>query len=207
MLIYGFATALVPILFMTMAKGVYEKDGVGIGKFHTQGALDVGGDIYINGYSMKCDANGKLWFNNNLVAVTESVSFSPFLFSNSQPSAYWTMLDSWGTATYFGNLIFAQGYVKANHNGSPNGNAEVAIGGLPELNVAGYTPISIGFMSGLTTNLNNQTYAPRGYIEWGASYIRLCFEYRAVEGWQYLKSTHIRNGEIYISFSVLYRWR
>ncbi|MBQ5500944.1 MAG: hypothetical protein IIT81_01880, partial [Mycoplasmataceae bacterium] len=30
MLIYGFATALVPILFMTMAKGVYEKDGVGI---------------------------------------------------------------------------------------------------------------------------------------------------------------------------------
>ena len=30
MLIYGIVTALVPILFMTMAKGVYEKDGVGI---------------------------------------------------------------------------------------------------------------------------------------------------------------------------------
>ena len=184
-----------------------EKDGVGIGKFHAQGALDVGGDIYINGYGMKCDANGKLWFNNNPVAVTESVGFSPFLFSLTQPSAYWTMLDSWGTATYFGNLIFAQGYVKANHYGEPNPNAEVVIGGLPELNVVGYTPISIGFMSGLTTSLNNQTYAPRGYIEWGASYIRLCFEYRAVEGWQYLKSTHIRNGEIYISFSVLYKWK
>lgn len=25
-----------------------EKDGVGIGKFHTQGALDIGGDIYVN---------------------------------------------------------------------------------------------------------------------------------------------------------------
>ena len=30
MLIYGIVTALVPILFMTMAKGVYEKDGIGI---------------------------------------------------------------------------------------------------------------------------------------------------------------------------------
>ena len=30
MLIWGVVTALVPILFMTMAKGVYQQDGVGI---------------------------------------------------------------------------------------------------------------------------------------------------------------------------------
>jgi hypothetical protein len=139
--------------------------------------------------------------------VTRQVSFSPYFFSLTQPSAYWTILDSWGSATYLGDLIFVQGGIKANHDGSPNGDAEIAIGGLPETNKWNYAPISISFMSGLTNNLNSQTYATRGYVEWSHAYIRLCFEYRAVEGWQMLRSAHVRNGEIYMCFSVLYKWR
>lgn len=184
-----------------------EKNGVGIGKFHAQGALDIMGDIYINGYGLKCDNNGKLWFNNNLVAVTETVDFTPYFFSNSQTSANWTQTSAVGKATYFGNLIFAQGRVTAIHDGTPNGSAEVAIGGLPELNVWNYPPVNFGWVSGLTTNLNSHTYAIRGYVEAQTSYIRLCFDYRTNNSWQFLKSTHIRNGEIDVCFSVLYRWK
>lgn len=184
-----------------------EKNGVGIGKFHAQGALDIMGDIYINGYGLKCDNNGKLSFNNNLVGVTETVSFTPYLFSNSQTSANWTQTSAVGRATYFGDLIFVQGRVIAVHDGTPNSNAEVAIGGLPESNVWNYPPVNFSWVSGLTTALNSQTYAIRGYVEAPASYIRLCFDYRTNNSWQYLKSTHIQNGNIDIAFSVLYRWR
>jgi hypothetical protein len=185
-----------------------EKDGVGIGKFHAHGALDIGGEVNINGYNIKTDnTTGDLLYSGYPVAVTRQVSFSPYFFSLTQPSAYWTILDSWGSATYLGDLIFVQGGIKANHDGSPNGDAEIAIGGLPETNKWNYAPISISFMSGLTNNLNSQTYATRGYVEWSHAYIRLCFEYRAVEGWQMLRSAHVRNGEIYMCFSVLYKWR
>jgi hypothetical protein len=184
-----------------------EEKGLGVGKFHEQGILDVSGDIYINGYGMKCDSNGDLKFGDNSVAVTKSVSFTPYLFSNSQISANWTITNSEGAATYLGDLVYAQGRVIAIHYGEPNPNAEVAIGGLPELNIWGHPPVNFCFVGGLTTALDNQTYAIRGFVEPNTSYIRLTFDYRQNATWQYLRSTHMLNGAIDIAFGILYKWR
>ena len=251
---YGSATATNRVGVASCLMNI-EKDGVGIGKFHTQGTLDVGGEMYIDGSlkmtnlnstanfgmgitlrndtqhqydtSIECTSDypfhvwtanasvpseltitddGRLLFNGTDL-YTRTVSFTPYLFSNSQISANWTQTSAVGRATYFGDLIFAQGMVTATHDGTPNGNAEVAIGGLPEMNIWNYPPVNFSFIQGLTTNLNSQTYAIRGYVEGSTSYIRLCFDYRQIAGWQYLKSTHMKNGEIQICFSVLYRWR
>jgi hypothetical protein len=232
-----------------------EKDGVGIGKFYTQGTLDVGGEMYVDGSlkmtnlnstanfgmsitlrndthhqydtSIDCTSDypfnvwtanasvpseltitddGRLLFNGTDL-YTRTISFTPYLFSNAQTSANWTQTSAVGKATYFGDLVYAQGRVIAVHDGTPNSNAEVAIGGLPELNIWNYPPVNFGWVSGLTTALNSQTYAIRGYVEAKTAYIRLCFDYRQDASWQFLRSTHIRNGNIDVCFSVLYRWR
>jgi hypothetical protein len=150
--------------------------------------------------------DGRLLFNG-IDLYTRTVNFTPYLFSNSQTSANWTQTSAVGKATYFGDLIYVQGRVIAVHDATPNGNAEVAIGGLPELNIWNYPPVNFGWVSGLTTALNSYTYAIRGYVEAGTSYIRLCFDYRQDASWQFLRSTHIKNGNIDVCFSVLYRWR
>ena len=251
---YGSSTAINRVGVASCLMNI-EKDGVGIGKFYTQGTLDVGGEMYIDGslkmtnlnstanfgmgITLRNDAqhqydttidctedypfhvwtanaaspselsitdNGRLLFNGTDL-YTRTVDFTPYLFSNAQTSAYWTQKSAIGKATYFGDLIFVQGRVIATHYGEPNPNAEVAIGGLPELNIWNYPPVNFGWVSGLTTNLNSQTYAIRGYVEGRASYIRLCFDYRENNSWQFLKSIHIQNGDIDVDFSVLYRWR
>lgn len=251
---YGSATATNKVGVASCLMNI-EKNGVGIGKFYTQGTLDVGGEMYVDGSlkmtnlystanfgmgitlrndtqhqydtSIECTSDypfhvwtanasvsseltitddGRLLFNGTDL-YTRTISFTPYLFSNAQTSANWTQTSAVGRATYFGDLVFVQGRVIAVHDGTPNGNAEVAIGGLPEANIWHYPPVNFSWVSGLTTNLNSTTYAIRGYVEGSASYIRLCFDYRTNNSWQYLKSTHIQNGNIDISFSVLYRWR
>ena len=127
-------------------------------------------------------------------------------FSNAQIGANWTTTST-GVATYLGDLIYVQGRLVAQHDGSPNPNAEVCIAGLPEPNVWEYPAISIGFFAGGTTNLNNYVGAIRGYIEHRGAFIRMTFDYRYDGNWQYLKSLHLRNGEIDISFTAVYRWR
>jgi hypothetical protein len=251
---YGSATATNKVGVASCLMNI-EKDGVGIGKFYTQGTLDVGGEMYIDGslkmtdlYStasfgmgislrhelqhlydttIQCTEDypfhvwtssalspselsitddGRLLFNGTDL-YTRTVNFTPYLFSNSQTSAKWTQTSAVGKATYFGDLVYVQGRVIAVHDATPNGNAEVAIGGLPELNIWNYPPVNFGWVSGLTTALNSYTYAIRGYVEAGTSYIRLCFDYRQDASWQFLRSTHIKNGNIDVCFSVLYRWR
>ena len=187
-----------------------EPMGVGVGKYHQNGALDIMGDIYINGFNIKTNNDtGDLLYSGNNVAVTKSVGFTPYLFSSTQPSATWTQSEGWGLATYLGDLIFVQGRAKAMHDGSPNPLAEVSIGGLPELNKWGYPPVNFSWVSGLNTNLNNYTYAPRGYVELDAAFIRLCFDYRGTDdsGFQIFRSIYLRNDVIDVSFSAIYKWK
>lgn len=184
-----------------------EKDGVGIGKFHSHGALDIGGEININGYNIKTNNDtGDLLYSGHAVAVTRTIAFSPYVFSSTQPSANWTQTYSLGSATYLGDLIYVEGRVSAIHDGSPNAYAEVAIGGLPEICKWGYPPINISFISGIT-GLDVDTHGTRGYVEWDTAYIRLCFEYCKDGYWHFLRSTHLRNGDFDIYFSVIYKWR
>jgi hypothetical protein len=184
-----------------------EPNGVGVGKYHQQGELDVMGSIYLNDHRITTTDNGLLDFDNVGIAVTKTISFSPYFYSNAQIGANWMSTTSVGKATYLGDLIFVQGRILVHHDGSPNQDAEVCIGGLPELNVWEYPAISIGFFSGGTTSLNGYVGAIRGYVESGGAYIHITFDYRKDGNWQYLRSTHLRNGPIEITFSVLYRWR
>lgn len=184
-----------------------EPNGVGVGKYHQQGELDVMGSMYLNDHRITTTDNGLLGFDDMGIAVTKTISFTPYFYSNAQIGANWTTTHSVGKATYLGDLIFVQGRLVAQHDGSPNQNAEVCIAGLPEINVWNYPAISIGFFAGGTTNLNSNTGAIRGYMESGGALIRMTFDYRYDGNWQYLRSTHLRTGEIDISFSAIYRWR
>lgn len=184
-----------------------EPNGVGVGKYHQQGELDVMGSMYLNDHRITTTDNGLLGFDDMGIAVTKTISFTPYFYSNDQTAANWTTTESVGRATYLGDLIFVQCRLLAQHDGSPNQNAQVAIGGLPERNVWSYPAISIGFFGGGTTNLNSNTGAIRGYIEAGGAFIRMTFDYRHDGNWQYLKSIHLRTGEINITFSAIYRWR
>ena len=184
-----------------------EPNGVGVGKYHQQGELDVMGSIYLNDHRITTTDNGLLGFDNMGIAVTKTISFSPYYYSNAQIGANWTPVHTEGKATYLGDLIYVQGRLQSQHDGSPNGNAEVCIAGLPEVNVWSYPAISIGFFAGGSTSLNSYTGAVRGYVESGGAFIRMTFDYRYEGNWQYLRSTHLVNGVVDITFSVIYRWK
>ena len=85
-----------------------EKNGVGIGKVWEQGALDVGGNVFVNGYTT-ISGNGK--------SIKIGTGSNDVYITNTSSGKYLQLKDD-GTLCYGGKLI----YNESNTNGPVSGN-------------------------------------------------------------------------------------
>ena len=92
-----------------------EKSGVGIGKIWEQGALDVGGAVFINGYT-KISGNGK--------AIQLGTGETDVYIHNTSSGKYLQLKDD-GNLRYSDNLIF--------HSGNVNGSSSNRWHGTPPI--------------------------------------------------------------------------
>ena len=92
-----------------------EKSGVGIGKIWEQGALDVGGAVFINGYT-KISGNGK--------AIQLGTGETDVYIHNTSSGKYLQLRDD-GNLRYSDNLIF--------HSGNVNGSSSNRWHGTPPI--------------------------------------------------------------------------
>ena len=153
-----------------------EKGGVGIGKFHTKGALDVGGDIYVDG--------SKFY---------ETGTFNPSFYCSDGCSMSFTRRQ----ATYekigkwcMCNISLVVEYF--NPGNTPSNQFEVI--NLPFTNKGIYSAVTIGYCSGINT-----TYDIKAYIRPNGSSV--AFVYRNGSGIGTITGNHVlANLDVQLSF-------
>ena len=108
-----------------------EKTGVGIGKYHENGALDVSGNVYLNGKTL-----------------SEEGTFSPYFYVSEQGSGVYTRRQ--GEYIVFNGWCHCNISIVVEHfNPGINNNSQLIIAGLPFVNKGGYVACTIGYMRGI----------------------------------------------------------
>lgn len=205
-----------------------EKDGVGIGKYHEQGALDVGGDIYCSSWisveggieassivnpvtakTLSLQDNGEISYDGQYIAQTKAKSWTPYIAL--ADGTMFTTDAAVGQYTLLGDYVWVQCRIIAiAPNNVSNTNENVRIYGLPYACAYNYPAFSIGWIDGVSStstwngfgaNTSNST-----------SYVDLSFMFYNNSSKdcvrQNLRGAHISNGaSIDINISGMYRWR
>ena len=183
-----------------------EKDGVGIGKYYEQGALDVGGDIHCSGW-LNITNGIKLQYDNKYIEQTKAISWTPYLALSN--GLLFTISSSNGEYIVLGDYIWFQcRLIAVAPENIASFDTDVRIYGLPYVGKYGYPACSVGWCSGFNANTSWNGYG--AYVELAQSYIRLTFMFTSngVGTWQYLRSAHLTaNRTIDLSVSGIYRWR
>ena len=156
-----------------------EKDGVGIGKFHTKGALDIMGDIYVDG--------SKFY---------ETGTFNPSFYCSDGCSMSFTRRQ----ATYekigkwcMCNISLVVEYF--NPGNTPSNQFEVI--NLPFINKATYSAVTIGYCKGINT-----TYDIKAYIRPNGSSV--AFVYRNGSGIGTITGNHVL-ANLDVQLSIMYQ--
>jgi hypothetical protein len=105
---------------------IHKNEGVGIGKIHEKGVLDVEGDSYFEGNSY---FDGTIRQGNKLVPTVEQGTWTPYLMydnGNIPSVGYESQV---GRYYRVGNLVYISLYIKTTSFGLSN--IAMAIGGLP----------------------------------------------------------------------------
>lgn len=121
-----------------------EKDGVGIGKVWEQGALDVGGNVFVNGYTT-ISGNGK--------AIKLGTGSGDVYVSNTKSGTYLQLKDD-GGLSYAGNVIYHEG----NSAGPTQGNW--FSGGFPRIGTNGVMEIG-AYIDFHNTNTTTSDFSTR----------------------------------------------
>jgi hypothetical protein len=117
-----------------------EKNGVGIGKFHTQGALDIGGDIYVN--------SSKFY---------ETGTFNPSFYCSDGCGMSFTRRQ--GTYEKIGKWCMCNiSLVVEYFNPGNTPTYQFKVINLPFINKGTYTAVTIGYCSGINTTYDIKAY-------------------------------------------------
>lgn len=205
-----------------------EKDGVGIGKYHEQGALDVGGDIYCSSWisveggieassivnpvtakTLILQDNGEISYDGQYIAQTKAKSWTPYMALAN--GTMFTTSSAGGQYTLLGNYVWIQCRIIAT---APNNietiNEKVRIYGLPYACAYNYPAFNIGWIDGVVSGTTWNGLGANASSS--TSYIDLNFMFYDNNtgkcARQNIRGVHIFNGQrIDINVSGMYRWR
>ena len=120
------ASASTSVSTQRVVLDIHKNEGVGIGKIHEQGVLDVGGNSYFDGDSY---FDGTIRQGNKLVPTVEQGTWTPYLMydtGNIPSVGYESQV---GRYYRVGDLVYISLYIKTTSFGLSN--TAMAIGGLP----------------------------------------------------------------------------
>lgn len=120
------ASASTSVSTQRVVLDIHKNEGVGIGKIHEKGVLDVGGDSYFDGNSY---FDGTIRQGNKLVPTVEQGTWTPYLMYDTGNIPSVGYASQVGRYYRVGNLVYISLYIKTTSFGLSS--TAMAIGGLP----------------------------------------------------------------------------